>query len=140
MRRWIRDNPLGTKAGESIFAGPGPWRRCGSTTCLTPSPLWIDFNPQAGREQAGRRPAVVLSPERYNGRVGLAILCPVTNQVKGYPFEVAIPDGMEITGVILSDQIKSLDWRRRNAEIVSRLPSATITAVLENVGALLSIS
>ena len=102
--------------------------------------MWIDFNPQVGREQAGRRPAVVLSPERYNGRVGLAILCPVTNQIKGYPFEVAIPDGVEITWVILSDQIKSLDWRRRNAEIVFRLPSETIAAVLENVRALLSVS
>ncbi len=100
--------------------------------------VWIDFNPQVGREQAGRRPAVVLSPERYNGRVGLAILCPVTNQVKGYPFEVAIPDGLGVSGVILSDQIKSLDWRRRNAEIVGRLPSETIETVLENVGALLS--
>ena len=57
--------------------------------------VWVDFNPQAGHEQAGRRPAVVLSPESYNGTVGLAILCPITNKVKGYPFEVAIPPGLE---------------------------------------------
>lgn len=101
--------------------------------------VWVDFDPQVGRQQSGRRPAVVLTPESYNDRVGLAVLCPVTNQVKGYPFEVAIPDGMEITGVILSDHIKSLDWRRRNSRVVSRLPSATIAAVLANVRALLSI-
>ena len=70
--------------------------------------IWIDYNPQAGREQAGReqagwRPAVVLSPAAYNGRVGLALLCPVTGQVKGYPFEVAIPVGLGVTGVILAD-------------------------------------
>ena len=101
--------------------------------------VWVDFDPQAGREQAGRRPAVVLTPESYNDRVGLAVLCPITNRVKGYPFEVAIPEGMEITGVILSDQVKSLDWRRRNARVVLRLPASIIEAVLENVRALLSI-
>ena len=100
--------------------------------------VWVDFDPQAGREQAGRRPAVVLTPESYNDRVGLAVLCPITNTVKGYPFEVLIPDGMEITGVILSDHIKSLDWQQRNARVVARLPSATIAAVLSNVRALLS--
>ena len=101
--------------------------------------VWIDFNPQAGREQAGWRPAVVLSPQSYNGRVGMALLCPITNQVKGYPFEVEIPEGLEVTGVILSDQVKSLDWRHRDARVVSRLPAATIADVLEKVAALLSI-
>ena len=70
--------------------------------------VWITFNPQAGHEQAGRRPALVLSPAAYNGKVGLAILCPITSQVKGYPFEVLIPDGLEISGAILSDQVKAL--------------------------------
>ena len=73
--------------------------------------IWINLQPQAGHEQAGRRPAVVLSPSVYNGRVGLALLCPITNQRKGYPFEVRIPSRLRVTGVVLADQIKSLDWR-----------------------------
>ncbi len=73
--------------------------------------VWITLNPQAGHEQAGRRPAVVLSPAAYNSKVGLAILCPITNQIKGYPFEVVLPTGLAVTGAILSDQVKSLDWR-----------------------------
>ena len=81
--------------------------------------IWINFNPQAGHEQAGRRPAIVLSPQSYNGKVGLCLLCPITNQTKGYPFEVLIPAGLGVTGVILSDQGKSLDWRVRNAEFIT---------------------
>ena len=100
--------------------------------------VWISLNPQAGHEQAGRRPAIVLSPESYNGRVGLAILCPITNQLKGYPFEVAIPPGLDITGVILSDQVKSLDWRARRAEFIATLPNDTITEALQKIGALLT--
>jgi len=76
--------------------------------------VWLNFDPQAGHEQAGKRPAVVLSPRAYNQKVGLALFCPITNQRKGYPFEVNIPEGLEIGGVILSDQIKSLDWRSRD--------------------------
>jgi mRNA interferase MazF len=72
--------------------------------------VYLDFDPQAGREQKGRRPALVLSPIAYNRRVGLCVACPITNQVKGYPFEVAIPAGFQVTGVILADQVKSLDW------------------------------
>ena len=98
---------------------------------------WIDFNPQTGSEQSGRRPAVVLSPAAYNGRVGLAVLCPITNRVKGYPFEVAIPEGLEVAGVILSDQLKSLDWRRRNAAVITRLPRETVAEVMRKVRALL---
>ena len=101
--------------------------------------MWIDFNPQAGREQAGRRPAVVLSPAAYNGRVGLSVLCPITSQVKGYPFEVPVPEGLGVTGVILADQLKSLDWRRRNASVIARLPSETIAEVLRKVGVLLEV-
>ncbi len=71
--------------------------------------IWLTFSPQTGHEQAGRRPALVLSPGVYNSKVGLAILCPVTDQAKGYPFEVRIPDGLEVAGVILADQVKSLD-------------------------------
>jgi mRNA interferase MazF len=78
--------------------------------------IWLTFNPQAGHEQAGRRPALVLSPSEYNEKVWLAILCPITSQIKGYPFEVEIPDGLPVTGVVLADQGKSLDWKARQAE------------------------
>lgn len=99
--------------------------------------VWITLNPQAGHEQAGRRPAVVLSPEEYNGKVGLAILCPVTNQVKGYPFEVKIPADLPVTGAILADQVKSLDWRVRNAELICALPSRVTSEVLQKIATLL---
>ena len=100
--------------------------------------VWITLNPQAGHEQAGRRPAAVLSPQSYNGKTGLAILCPVTNQVKGYPFEVLIPAGLPVAGAILSDQVKSLDWRARNAELVCTLPTETISEALQKLVTLLS--
>ncbi|MDY6988472.1 MAG: endoribonuclease MazF [Thermodesulfobacteriota bacterium] len=88
--------------------------------------VWIDMSPQAGHEQAGRRPAIVLSPRHYNDKVGLALFCPVTNQIKGYPFEVIIPSGLKVTGAILSDQVKSLDWKRRNIEFLGRIPETVI--------------
>ena len=99
--------------------------------------VWISFNPQAGHEQAGRRPALVLSPGAYNEKVGLAILCPITSQVKGYPFEVIIPDGLNVSGVILSDQVKSLDWKARQAEFVSRLPEEALNEVLQKLATLI---
>ena len=99
--------------------------------------VWITFNPQAGHEQAGRRPAVVLSPKSYNGNVGLALLCPITSQVKSYPFEVAIPAGLPVNGVILSDQVKSLDWKARDAEKACSLPEESIKKVLQRVKALI---
>jgi mRNA interferase MazF len=99
--------------------------------------VWITFNPQAGHEQAGRRPALVLSPSSYNGKVGLAILSPVTSQVKGYPFEVSIPAGSKLTGVVLADQVKSLDWRFRRAEFICKLPRETTSDVIDRLGALL---
>ena len=100
--------------------------------------VWIDFTPQTGHEQAGRRPAVVLSPESYNGKTGLAILCPIANPVKGYPFEVAISTGLGATGVILADQVKSMDWRARHATLISALPVNLLVAVLERAGTLLA--
>jgi len=100
--------------------------------------VWITLNPQAGHEQAGRRPAVVLSPEAYNDKVGLAILCPITGQVKGYPFEVVIPDGLNVRGVILADQVKSLDWQARGAEWICTLPAGTMNRVLQKLGTLIS--
>jgi len=99
--------------------------------------VWITFNPQAGHEQAGRRPAIVLSPSSYNGKVGLAILCPVTSQIKGYPFEVAIPSGLKLSGVILADQVKSLDWRIRRAEFICKLPQETVGEVTGKLATLL---
>lgn len=100
--------------------------------------VWLTFDPQAGHEQAGRRPAVVLSPETYNGKVGLAVFCPITSHTKGYPFEVEIPSGLGVKGVILSDQVKSLDWRARKAELICTLPSKTIQDALAKLGILLS--
>jgi len=100
--------------------------------------VWITLTPQAGHEQAGRRPAVVLSPAAYNGKVGLAIMCPITNQIKGYPFEVLIPAGLAVSGAILADQVKSLDWKARRAELICTLPAATVAEVLQKPGTLLS--
>ncbi|HJY80640.1 MAG TPA: endoribonuclease MazF [Candidatus Binatia bacterium] len=100
--------------------------------------VWVSFDPRAGHEQVGRRPAVVLSPEAYNGKVGLAILCPITSQVKGYPFEVMIPPDYQVGGVVLADQAKSLDWRVRKAEFICALPKAVILEVLDKLGTLLS--
>jgi mRNA interferase MazF len=100
--------------------------------------VWITLSPQAGHEQAGRRPAVVLSPARYNGRVGLALFCPITSQVKRYPFEVRLNSDLPVSGVILADQVKSLDWRAREVEIICRLPAEIIADVLHRLGALLT--
>jgi len=99
--------------------------------------VWITLSPQAGHEQAGRRPALVLSHKAYNGKVGLALLCPITSQIKGYPFEVLIPDGLPVNGVVLSDQIKSLDWRARNAERACLLSKDVTVKVLQRVKALI---
>ena len=96
------------------------------------------MNPQSGREQAGRRPALVLSPSSYNGKVGLAVVCPITSQVKGYPFEVLLPEALPTVGSVLSDQVKSLDWRSRGAELICALPEEKTTEALQKLGALLS--
>ena len=101
--------------------------------------VWISFNPQAGHEQAGHRPALVLSPQSYNRKVGLAILCPLTTQVKGYPFEVRVPDGLKASGAILSDQVKSMDWRARKASLLCSLPDTTVRQVLNKLGTLLDV-
>ena len=99
--------------------------------------VWIMFNPHAGREQAGHRPALVLSPKAYNGKVGLAILCPITGQVKGYPFEVLIPEWLEVQGAILSDQVKSLDWKARKAEFKCKLPPENFNEVVKKLNTLI---
>ena len=99
--------------------------------------VWIQFNPQAGYEQAGHRPALVISPESYNAKVGLALMCPITSQVKDYPFEVLL-SGVEISGVVLADQIKSLDWRVRRAEFVCKASTEVITEVIAKIQVLVS--
>ena len=100
--------------------------------------VWISFNPQAGHEQSGRRPSLVLSPAAYNKKVGLAILCPITSQVKGYPFEVIIPEGLKVSGAILSDQVKNMDWKVRKADFIDRLPDEVTMIVLKKLNTLLS--
>jgi len=92
--------------------------------------IWINFNPQSGREQMGRRPALVISPNIYNHKVGPIVVCPITTKVKNYPFEVKIPDGLTISGVVLADQVKSLDYRTREAEFVCKIPSETLAEVI----------
>ena len=101
--------------------------------------VWIDFTPQVGHEQAGRRPALVISPASYNGLVGLAIMCPITSRRKGYPFEVSIPEGSGVSGVVLADQLKSLDWRGRKAEIAGQAGQDVTIEVLAKVKTLLAL-
>ena len=100
--------------------------------------IWIAMHPSTGHEQTGRRPALVLSPGSYNGKVGLALMCPVTSHAKGYPFEVSLPADLPVQGVVLSDQAKSLDWRSRGAEFACKVPGECITAVLQRLGTLVS--
>ena len=95
--------------------------------------VWLQFNPQAGHEQAGRRPALVISPKAYNQKVGLALFCPVTSKLKGYPFEVELPEGLEVNGAVLSDQIKSLDWRSRDAKRLGVVPTSVVEEVLAKI-------
>jgi len=96
------------------------------------------FNPQAGHEQAGHRPALILSPQAYNGKVGLALLCPITSHVKGYPFEVKIPDGLEVGVAILSDQVKSLDWKARQAKFSCKIPPSIFSEVVQKLNTLIN--
>ena len=98
--------------------------------------VWLQFNPQAGHEQAGKRPALVLSPKEYNQKTGLALFCPITSKVKGYPFEVKLPEGLFVEGVILADQIKNLDWINRSAQFVCKIPVEIIQEVLLKIDTL----
>jgi mRNA interferase MazF len=99
--------------------------------------IWLDFHPQAGREQTGRRPGLVLSPGSYHARVGLALVCPVTSRVKGYPFEVLLPEGAAICGAVLADHVRSVDWRQRRAEPVGKASPDLLEAVTQRVEALI---
>lgn len=100
--------------------------------------VWISFDPQAGHEQAGHRPAIVLSPIAYNEKVGLALICPVTSRTKGFPFEVPLPVGLPIHGTVLADQVKSLDWKTRGIQPAGKAPPAVIAEVLGKLTTLLS--
>ena len=102
--------------------------------------MWLTFDPQAGREQTKRRPAIVLSPASYNDKVGLALFCPVTSKVKGYPFEVVLPASSPIKGVILADQVKSLDWRARDTRFAGRTSLRVVSEVLEKLQTLLGLN
>ena len=98
--------------------------------------IWLDFTPQAGHEQAGRRPAAVISSGRYNRKVGLLLACPITNQRKQYPFEVLLPEGLPIAGVILADQVRSLDWKRRRAVYIGCLGEEVLGEILAKLAVL----
>jgi mRNA interferase MazF len=99
--------------------------------------VWLTFNPQAGHEQAGRRPAIVVSPRLYNEKSSLALFCPITSKRKGYPFEVQLPKTCPIQGIVLSDQLKSLDWKVRNAELVSGTPPEIMQELFEKLKTLI---
>jgi mRNA interferase MazF len=99
--------------------------------------VWLDLTPHAGHEQAGRRPALVVSPITYNSKTGLALLCPITSKIKGYPFEVKLPESSRVRGVVLSDQVKCLDWRARRAELISHLPDSVTDEVRSMIRLLL---
>ncbi len=98
--------------------------------------IWLDFTPQVGHEQRGRRPALVLSPAQYNTKSSLILCLPITSRIKGYPFEVLLPEGLCVAGAILSDQVRNLDFVARDAELICKAPRKVVESVMENVGAL----
>ena len=98
--------------------------------------VWVQFEPQAGHEQSGRRPAVIISPREYNQKVGLCLCCPVTSKAKGYPFEVELPAGLKVEGAVLCDQLKSLDWKARHARLIGTLPGRSVKEIQARILAL----
>ena len=127
MTRSIRASALATKSGKAAY------------TPNRGDVVWLAFDPQAGHEQAGVQPAVVLSPQAYNERSRLIVVVPVTRQIKSYPFEVVLPAGLPVRGAVLSDQIKSVDWRARKARFICSLPEAVLNRVLQRAALLLSV-
>ncbi len=99
--------------------------------------VWIEFDPQAGHEQAGKRPALVVTKKSYNERAGLALLCPVTNQAKGYPFEVRLGPESKVSGVVLADQLKSMDFRARKAKLAGRATREVVADLRAKLHALI---
>jgi mRNA interferase MazF len=98
--------------------------------------IWLQVTPRAGREEAGQRPALVISPRAYNEKVGLALVCPITSHVKGYPFEVLLPAGLPVSGAILADQLKCLDWRARQATLIGEAPPQVLIEALAKIATL----
>jgi mRNA interferase MazF len=125
MARLPRGLPSGTSSPDTSY--------CPDTGDI----VWLDFDPQAGREQAGRRPALVLSPRKYNEFVRLCLVCPITSQRKGWRFEVAVPDNLPVGGVVLSDQVKSLSWQYRRAEFACASPPEVLAEVMAKLKAIL---
>jgi mRNA interferase MazF len=101
--------------------------------------IWIDLRPTVGHEQSGRRPALVLTSSKYNAASGLCVACPITSRMRGYPFEVAIPDGAAVHGVVLADQARSLSWEKRYVQRIDRAPTALLAEVREHIATLLEI-
>lgn len=101
--------------------------------------VWLEFDPQAGHEQAGLKPALVISPSLYNRTVGLAIFCPIISKIKGYPFEVLLPKDFKVKAAILSDQIKNLDWRIRKAKFITKVPREIFKEVIAKQQTILTI-
>ncbi len=99
--------------------------------------VWTDFDPQKGHEQAGKRPALVLSRQLFNGASGLAICCPITSREKGYPFEVSLPAGFDVHGVVLVDHLKSIDWQVRNVRYIAKVPDSVLLDSLAKLQTLL---
>jgi mRNA interferase MazF len=99
--------------------------------------IWLRFSPQVGHEQAGRRPALVLSPAEYNRRTGLMLCCPITSKIKGYPFEVLLPAGLAVKGAVLADQIRCLDWKARSAKLICKIEPSAVKNVIGRILALL---
>ncbi len=99
--------------------------------------VWINFNPQLGHEQAGRRPGLVLSPLAYNKATSLAVVCPITSQIKNNPFEVIIPKGLLVQGAILADHVKNLDWTKRDVSLICKIPNQVVNEVLAKLWAIL---
>ena len=127
MKKRTGGKPSGEKSGSHAYVPD------------TGHLVWISFSPQAGREQAGRRPALVLSPGSYNARAGLCLVCPITSQVKEYPFEVSLPDGLPVSGVVLGDHLRSADWRARSAEYAGLAPAEVLAEVRAKLKPLLGM-
>jgi mRNA interferase MazF len=102
--------------------------------------VWFDFDPQAGHEQAGRRPALVLSSRQFNLRANLAFVCPITGKIKGYASEVPLPPGLPVYGVVLCSHMRSLDWQARNAVLIGKAPDDVLLEVREIVGSIAGIT
>lgn len=102
--------------------------------------IWLDFDPQAGHEQAGRRPALVLSSWRFNSKAALAFVCPVTSKIKGYASEVPLPSALAVHGAVLCSHLRSVDWKVRNPALIGKAPEDVLLAVREIVASIAGIA